>query len=266
MPERIPGDPTGVDVGNNWVSIAWPKPNNRTTAPVLAYKVESWLLGKEGGARWVELGITPLNSFDAFNLKQGEEYHFRVTPRNRYGWGESAQTSSPIGVGLVGASPEFVDILPGQLKVLLGEEATLSCSVKGKPIPEVVWMKNGHEIDEEERRMKTSFNGYNCCLIINDIQPEDEARYSCEASNAYGRASTYARLAVVTDRLVWEADAKLKRQVLEPHFIFSYQFHKSITKGANLSERDQRTSWVNILLSSRCGFGTGECRLLTRCD
>lgn len=214
MPERIPGSPTVVDVGNNWVSIAWPKPDSRATAPVLAYKVESWLLGKEGGARWVELGITPLNSFDAFNLKQGEEYHFRVTPRNRYGFGESAQTSSPVGVGLVGASPEFVDILPGQLKVLLGEDATLSCSVKGKPIPEVVWMKNGHEIDEEERRMKTSFNGYNSCLVIKDIEPEDEARYSCEASNANGRASTYARLAVVTDRLVWEADAKLKRQVL----------------------------------------------------
>ncbi|XP_075991256.1 uncharacterized protein LOC142986608 isoform X6 [Anticarsia gemmatalis] len=210
VPERIPGEPSVVDGGNNWVSLAWPKSDPGETAPVLAYKIESWLLGKEGGARWIELGITPLNSFDAFNLKQGEEYHFRVTPRNRYGWGESVQTSSPVGIGLAGDRPEFVDILPGQLKVLAGETANLSCNVKGKPLPEVVWMKNGHEI-EDEGRITTQFNGHNCSLTIKDINIEDEARYSCEASNVHGRASTYARLAVVTDRLIWEADAKLKR-------------------------------------------------------
>ncbi|CAH0703182.1 unnamed protein product [Spodoptera exigua] len=211
VPDRIPGEPSVVDGGNNWVSLAWPKADPRDTAPVLAYKIESWLLGKEGGARWVELGITPLNSFDAFNLKQGEEYHFRVTPRNRYGWGEAVQTSSPVGIGLAGDRPEFVDILPGQLKVLAGETANLSCSVKGKPLPEIVWMKNGHEI-EEESRVTTLYNGQDCSLTIKDICIEDEARYSCEASNVHGRASTYARLAVVTDRLIWEADAKLKRE------------------------------------------------------
>lgn len=212
MPERIPGEPSVVDGGNNWISLAWPKSDPGNTAPVLAYKVESWLLGKEGGARWVELGITPLNSFDAFNLKQDEQYHFRVTPRNRYGWGESVQTSSPVSVGLAGDRPEFVEILSGQLKVLAGETANLSCSVKGKPLPEVIWMKNGHEI-EEEGRLTTAFNGYTCSLTIKDINSEDEARYSCEATNIHGRASTYARLAVVTDRLIWEADAKLKRLV-----------------------------------------------------
>ncbi|KAJ2954104.1 hypothetical protein O0L34_g2325 [Tuta absoluta] len=212
VPERIPAEPNVVDGGSNWVSIAWPKPDNRYAAPVLAYKVESWMLGKEGGARWQELGITPLNNYDAFNLKPGEQYHFRVTPRNRYGWGESVQTSHPVGVGLAGDQPEFVDILPGQLKVLIGETANLSCSVKGDPTPEVVWMKNGHELEEGDGRVRSSFNGQQCRLSIEGVVAEDEARYSCEASNAHGRASTYARLAVVSDRLVWEADAKLKRE------------------------------------------------------
>lgn len=211
MPDRIPGEPSVVDGGNNWVSLAWSKPDHQESAPVLAYKIESWLIGKEGGARWVELGITPLNSFDAFNLKQGEEYHFRVTPKNRYGWGEPVQTSTAIGIGLAGDRPEFTEILPGQLKVLLGQSASLSCSFKGKPIPEIVWMKNGHEIEDNDDRIKTLLSGFDCCLTINNVQIEDEARYSCEASNVHGRASTYARMAVITDRLVWEADAKLKR-------------------------------------------------------
>lgn len=213
VPGRIPGEPAVADGGNNWLSLTWPKPDPLGSAPVLAYKIESWQVGKEGGARWAELGITPLNSYDVFNLKQGEEYHFRVTPRNRYGWGESVQTLSPIGVGLTGDRPEFVEILPGQLKVLAGKTAVLNCCVKGKPVPEVVWMKNGHELDEGDR-MTTDFNGYNCNLTINNISTDDEGRYSCEASNLHGRTSTYARLAVVTDKVIWEADAKLKRYLI----------------------------------------------------
>ncbi|XP_045542085.1 uncharacterized protein LOC106716992 [Papilio machaon] len=212
VPNRIPGELSVVDGGSNWISLAWPKVDPEGGAPVLAYKIESWLLGKEGGARWIELGITPLNSFEAYNLKQGEEYHFRVTPRNRYGWGESVQTSTSVGIGLAGDRPEFVEVLPGQLKVLFGETATLKCSFKGKPTPEIVWMKNGHEIDEENQRLKTCINNYNCSLTIHDVQINDEARYSCEATNVHGRASTYARVAVVTDKSIWEADTKLKRE------------------------------------------------------
>ncbi|XP_050361303.1 titin-like isoform X2 [Nymphalis io] len=212
VPDRIPSEPSAVDGGNNWISLAWPKPDSQSKAPILAYKVESWLLGKEGGARWVELGITPRNSFDAFNLKQGEEYHFRVTPRNRYGWGESVQTSVPIGIGLAGDRPEFMDILPGQLKVLVGETATLSCSFKGKPIPEIMWMKNGHEIEEEVGRVNIAITDYNSSLRIEAVQPDDEGRYSCEATNIHGRSSTYSRMAVITDRQIWQADAKLKRE------------------------------------------------------
>ncbi|KAG7313055.1 hypothetical protein JYU34_000136 [Plutella xylostella] len=212
VPDRIPGEPTVVEGGNNWLSLTWPKPDPQEAAPVLAYKVEGWLLGKEGGARWAELGITPLNSYDVFNLKQGEEYHFRVTPKNRNGWGEPSQTTNPIAVGLGGERPEFPEALPGQHKVLVGQKAELACSVIGKPTPEIVWMKNGHELEEEAGRVKTSFNGHNCVLSIHEIRPDDDGHYSCEATNEHGRASTYARVAVVTDRVIWEADVKLKRE------------------------------------------------------
>lgn len=94
---------------------------------MIAYKVDAWLRGGEG-ARWVELGVSPLNSFDAFNLKPDGEYQFRITPRNRYGWGESVQ-SGPITVGRSENLPDFVKILPGQLKVLLGSNISLECEV-----------------------------------------------------------------------------------------------------------------------------------------
>lgn len=46
---------TVSDSGKNWVSLTWGKPEQRGAAPILAYRVEAWLLGSEGGAQWTEV-------------------------------------------------------------------------------------------------------------------------------------------------------------------------------------------------------------------
>lgn len=129
VPGPIPSPPVVIDTGRNWVSLSWAKPEPTSVAPVLAYRIDAWQKGGEG-ARWVELGVSALNSFDAFNLKPGAEYQFRVTPRNRYGWGESVQSES-VAIGKPPEIPEFVQILPGQLKVLKDTSVTLDCEVCG---------------------------------------------------------------------------------------------------------------------------------------
>lgn len=73
--------------------------------------------------------MTPINAFDAFNLKPGGEYKFQVTPRNRYGWGESVTMTNSVRVSDTVDLPEFTKILPGQLKVLEGTTVKLECEV-----------------------------------------------------------------------------------------------------------------------------------------
>lgn len=75
--------------------------------------------------------MTLINAFDAFNLKPGGEYKFQVTPRNRYGWGESVTTTNSVKVSETVDLPEFTRILPGQLKVLEGATVKLECEVTG---------------------------------------------------------------------------------------------------------------------------------------
>lgn len=69
----------------------------------------SRLVGAEGGARWNELGITPINCFDICNVRPGSIYYFRVTPKNRYGWGKSVQTTNTITAGECRSLPLQVD-------------------------------------------------------------------------------------------------------------------------------------------------------------
>lgn len=193
--------------------MSWGKPYNIDAAPVIAYRVEAWLIGAEGGARWTELGITPINTFDAFNLKPGLQYHFRVTPRNRYGWGHSVQTTNPITVGWFGSLPEFTKILPGQLKILLGNDFALECIVRGNPKPRIIWYKDEIPIDNTNERITTKLIGTTTCrLEIKNVQSCDSGRYTCEATNTQGRVSTFARLQAVSDYKICEADSKLKQK------------------------------------------------------
>ncbi|XP_046811447.1 muscle M-line assembly protein unc-89 isoform X4 [Lucilia cuprina] len=214
-PAAISTEPLLIDSGPTHISLSWGKPPTNNSAPVIAYRVDAWVVGHDGGAMWKELGLTPINSFDAFNLKSNVEYHFRVTPKNRYGWGPSVQTSAPLQVGGVECLPEFTVILPGQVKALLNKEFVLEAVVRGTPRPDIVWYKDGLRISSnvESERVKTRKIGSTCTLTIKQVTETDAGRYTCEATNSKGRVSTFARLQVVSDPKLFEADNRLKEIV-----------------------------------------------------
>ncbi|KAG8038190.1 hypothetical protein G9C98_006515 [Cotesia typhae] len=147
VPGPISTEPVVIDGGRNWLALTWGKAEQRGSAPVVAYRVDGWLLGGEGGARWVELGVTPINAFDAFNLRPGEEYKFRITPRNRYGWGEPVTMTNSVTVREVVKFPEFTKILPGQLKALEGTVLNLDCEVSSDSLAHVKWYRDTTEIE-----------------------------------------------------------------------------------------------------------------------
>ncbi|BFG05551.1 titin [Drosophila madeirensis] len=209
-PGCISTEPLVVDSGPSHISLSWGKPVSANSAPVIAYKVDAWIVGHEGGACWRELGLTPINSFDAFNLKPNLEYHFRVTPKNRYGWGPAVQTSSTLQVGGVECLPEFVKILPGQVKALLGASFTLQCNMRGAPRPQITWYKDGIQLSSSSERVRIRQIGSTCALTIPTVSDLDSGRYTCEATNSKGRVSTFARLQVVSDSRLYEADSRLK--------------------------------------------------------
>ncbi|VEN46037.1 unnamed protein product [Callosobruchus maculatus] len=210
VPGPIPGPPVVTDTGRNWVSLSWGRPEHRGAAPVIAYRVEAWR-----DARWAELGVTATNCFDAFDLTPGGQYQFRVTPRNRYGWGEAVQ-SAVVSVGSHAASPDFAKVLPGQMKALSGADVTLVCEVKGEPFPTIRWLKDSSKIyPEDDTRYSIGQDSGICSLQISNLQDVDSGRFTCEAENSVGRVSTFARLCVVKDPKVLAADHNLRMSLLD---------------------------------------------------
>ena len=112
------------EVGSNWVSLCWKKPPVSRGSPVVTYKVESWLCGE--GAFWVELGRTPIPQYDAFNLKPNKCYHFRVTARNKSGWGESIMTTHKVDLSRPTQMPVISSSMEPVVKALKGSRVRLS--------------------------------------------------------------------------------------------------------------------------------------------
>lgn len=67
--------------------------------------------------------------------------------------------------------------------------------MEGNPLPTVSWAKNGTSVDESPDYVIT-FNNGECVLRFEEVFLEDEADYSCRATNDLGEDSCKAHLTV----------------------------------------------------------------------
>ena len=79
-------------------------------------------------------------------------------------------------------------------------------------MPRVQWYRDGVELNDP-RFVAHCDGSQRCQLTIQELRDADSGRYMCEATNRVGRVSTFARLFVVNDPKILEADHKLKRWV-----------------------------------------------------
>ncbi|XP_068168459.1 protogenin A [Antennarius striatus] len=70
--------------------------------------------------------------------------------------------------------------------------ARFVCQAEGMPTPQITWLKNGAKVHSNGR-----IKMYNSKLVINQIIPEDDAIYQCQADNELGSVISMARLIVV---------------------------------------------------------------------
>ena len=64
-----------------------------------------------------------------------------------------------------------------------GETLRIACGATGKPEPDIVWYKNGHEMLENTRASRGR-----AVLLLRNLMARDEATYSCAARNLAGEA------------------------------------------------------------------------------
>ncbi|VDM52158.1 unnamed protein product [Angiostrongylus costaricensis] len=93
-------------------------------------------------------------------------------------------------------APKFIEPLANQC-VFEHDEIILECYVIGKPIPSVIWYKDGLKLMIEDRMLQyMDRKGYTNLNIMKAVQG-DSGGYSCVAYNAIGKDFTHCRVQVV---------------------------------------------------------------------
>ncbi|XP_056621478.1 protogenin A [Triplophysa dalaica] len=142
------------------------------------------------------------------------------------------------------APPSFVEWPESVTRPRAGT-ARFVCVAQGFPEPQITWLKNGQTLHSNGR-----IKMYNSKLVINQIIPEDDGIYQCQAENQLGSVLAMARLIVVMSDnrpsaprnvradtmsssailLAWE------RPVYNSDKVIAYSVHYMKTEGLNNEE------------------------------
>lgn len=90
------------------------------------------------------------------------------------------------------AEPPEVSLELQQQFVPWGQNARFSCSIRGNPLPSVVWLRNAAPLSQSQRHRLTKR-----VLRVLNVGPQDDGIYQCMAENEVGSSQGAARLITV---------------------------------------------------------------------
>lgn len=184
-----PGTPEAVSISKNQIRIQWTKPQYDGGSKVNGYIVERKDLASPDG-RWVRANFTNIveTEYTVTGLTENEQYEFRVIARNAAGiFSEPSDSSGPITATdeieppRASMDPKYKDVIV----VNAGENLLLDADIYGKPIPEVLWLKEGKEMDKA-LRIEVKTTQKRAAMTIKDVTKLDSGHYDLILKNLGG--------------------------------------------------------------------------------
>lgn len=125
--------------------------------------------------------------YEIRGLERGTEYTFQMRSHDRDE--QVGEWTSPIKYTTVTEIKPYIDALM-PLKTALGEgiNATLTCNIRGEPIPKIEWTKDGVVISESDPDYQM-VNDKGELVILNPIREESNGDYQCKGTNKFGEIS-----------------------------------------------------------------------------
>uniref|UniRef100_A0A3B4A3I7 Neural cell adhesion molecule L1 n=1 Tax=Periophthalmus magnuspinnatus TaxID=409849 RepID=A0A3B4A3I7_9GOBI len=84
---------------------------------------------------------------------------------------------------IVEEPPQWQSEPPQSQLSVIGSDVQIRCAVRGKPVPDITWRKNGEIFRGDPEQKKRVIED---TVVLHNASPEDTAVYQCEASNTHG--------------------------------------------------------------------------------
>ncbi|XP_055574365.1 LOW QUALITY PROTEIN: striated muscle preferentially expressed protein kinase [Falco cherrug] len=127
-------------------------------------------------------------------------------------------------------APRFESIME-DIDTQEGETPRFAVVVEGKPLPDIMWYKDG-ELLEESSHLSFVYEDNECSLVVLGAAEPDSGVYTCTAKNLAGEVSCKAELVVQAARPA--ADAAMEEEALHKarRLTDYYDVHEEIGRGA----------------------------------
>jgi len=187
LPCGAPGTPVVGKVTPNSVALSWDKPLKTGGSKILGYLVEM----KPKGGDWTDAtpGGLPVkdNEFVVPNLKEGQEYEFRVKAVNEAGPGDPSNATGPVVAEKAKEKPSIDLSKVKDISVNAGQDIKIAIPIKGWPIPTAAWEVNGKPI-EKGGRVRIEVTDDQALLVISGSERPDSGTYTVRLHNDSGSA------------------------------------------------------------------------------
>ncbi|EGT49285.1 hypothetical protein CAEBREN_29721 [Caenorhabditis brenneri] len=186
-PYEVPGKvdkPELVDWDKDHVDLAWNKPDDGG-APIEAYVIEK----KDKNGRWEEALVVPgdQNTATVPNLKEGEEYQFRISARNKAGTGDPSDPSDRVIAKPRNLAPHIHREDLSDTTVKVGASLKFVVHIDGEPAPDVTWSFNGKGIGESKAQIENE--PYISRFALPKALRKQSGKYTITATNVNGTDS-----------------------------------------------------------------------------
>ncbi|XP_068602864.1 striated muscle preferentially expressed protein kinase [Brachionichthys hirsutus] len=207
--------------------------NQPATVTVTLNHVNAAVIWKRGGAILSSKpGLYEMSMPDddqhmlkLFRVKAADVGEMMFLASNKYG-----SDGCTFGVEL--AAPPTFETIMEDLDVCIGETPRFAVVVEGRPVPDILWLKNDILLSESSHYTFV-YDDNECSLVVLNARPEDSGVYTCTARNLVGSVSCKAELTIhesksKEDPMDDEETILRKMRRLTDH----YDVHKEIGRGA----------------------------------
>uniref|UniRef100_H2YLF2 Titin n=1 Tax=Ciona savignyi TaxID=51511 RepID=H2YLF2_CIOSA len=186
---EVPGSPDRleiVDVTKSSVALQWRKPDIDGGSKILGYVIES--LEKDQN-KWMKRITVKEPQASITNLKEGQEYAFRVIALNEVGASDPREASSLVLIRDTFIAPSLdLSQLPHSVAhVKAGDNLDISIPYVGKPKPSIKWVKDNATVRITKRVDTGTEDDGITRLKIKEITQDDAGVYELHAENQGGK-------------------------------------------------------------------------------
>lgn len=180
-----PEPPKADRITKDSVTLSWRPPKSDGGS-----KLKGYILQKKpkDAKDWTDVNSTPIkdNVYTVPNLKEGDEYQFRVLAVNDVG---NSDPSRPSNMILIEEQPNKPCMDLGGIRditVRAGEDFSIHVPYIGHPKPTAEWFANDKPLDESDNRVFPQLADDYASIIVKNSKRSDTGQYRLQLKNPHG--------------------------------------------------------------------------------